>query len=285
MSNGIARRQNEDKSIAKLAAQRQLYSNAKKISICKAAFSVWIPFVLAIVLSFVNKESKCQYIVHVLSILSLVVAFFVKNKIKECKNLAALIQQQFDIYVYNMPWDDRIFGENKELCYEIGCYSKKILNDSVERAKLINWYVPSVDEHSINQAIQECQRENYCWDVALRKKFKGFCLLWIAVFIIIVFGLGCYKGEDVVQLIARLAFILPMIEWLLNTIEQLNEDIENLKEIDSMLNRPSTNSMEDLQDIQKKIFDHRKGCYTIPNCVYNIFKDNDEDNAHRALRN
>ena len=77
-----------------------------------------------------------------------------------------------------------------------------------------------------------------------------------------------------------LGFPTKTLRW-----QQLNEDIENLKEIDSMLNRPSTNSMEDLQDIQKKIFDHRKGCYTIPNCVYNIFKDNDEDNAHRALRN
>lgn len=43
-------------------------------------------------------------------------------------------------------------------------------------------------------------------------------------------------------------------------------------------------TMENLQDIQKEIFQHRKGCYTIPECIYNIFKDNDEDKAYREAR-
>ena len=41
-------------------------------------------------------------------------------------------------------------------------------------------------------------------------------------------------------------------------------------------------SMEDLQDIQKLIFIHRKDCFAIPNFFYKHFKDNDEDKAHRA---
>lgn len=43
-------------------------------------------------------------------------------------------------------------------------------------------------------------------------------------------------------------------------------------------------TMEDLQDIQKVIFQHRKGCYAIPEIIYNIFKDNDEDRAYREAR-
>ena len=39
--------------------------------------------------------------------------------------------------------------------------------------------------------------------------------------------------------------------------------------------------MEDLQDIQRVIFQHRKDCYVIPEFIYNIFKDNDEDRAYR----
>ena len=48
MSNGIATRQNEDNSIAMLAAQRQLYRDAKKFNTVLVALSVWIPFALSV---------------------------------------------------------------------------------------------------------------------------------------------------------------------------------------------------------------------------------------------
>ena len=43
MSNGIRLRQNEEHSIEMLAAQRQLYSNAKRYDWLSTALSVWIP--------------------------------------------------------------------------------------------------------------------------------------------------------------------------------------------------------------------------------------------------
>ena len=50
------------------------------------------------------------------------------------------------------------------------------------------------------------------------------------------------------------------------------------------INNNEMKTMDDLQDIQKVIFQHRKGCYAIPECIYNICKDNDEDRAYRAAR-
>ena len=41
--------------------------------------------------------------------------------------------------------------------------------------------------------------------------------------------------------------------------------------------------MDELQDIQRTIFEHRKECYAIPNFIYQIFKDNDEDTAQRVI--
>ena len=66
--------------------------------------------------------------------------------------------------------------------------------------------------------------------------------------------------------------------------KKLNKDISRLQELDSDINNNETKTMEDLQDIQKVIFQHRKGCYAIPECIYNIFKDNDEDIAYREAR-
>lgn len=88
--------------------------------------------------------------------------------------------------------------------------------------------------------------------------------------------------RDTVKLLWRFAFVAPMLEWLLSTISQLNEDINDLQELDESINSDELKSMEDLQDIQKLIFEHRKNCFAIPNFFYKLFKDNDEDRAHRT---
>ena len=93
MSNGIATRQNEDNSIAMLAAQRQLYRDAKKFNTVLVALSVWIPFALSVIILLIpeNKEWKC--ISYILSIVSMIFSFVIDRCIEEKKQLAAFIQQ------------------------------------------------------------------------------------------------------------------------------------------------------------------------------------------------
>ena len=102
MSNGIATRQNEDNSIAMLAAQRQLYRDAKKFNTVLVALSVWIPFALSVIILLIpeNKEWKC--ISYILSIVSMIFSFVIDRCIEEKKQLAAFIQQKFDVYVYKI---------------------------------------------------------------------------------------------------------------------------------------------------------------------------------------
>ena len=109
MSNGIAMRQNEDNSIAMLAAQRQLYRDAKKYNTVAVALSVWIPFALAVILLFIPENTEWRYASYILSIVSMVFSFVIDKYIEKKKQLAAFIQQKFDVYVYEIPWDKRIF--------------------------------------------------------------------------------------------------------------------------------------------------------------------------------
>lgn len=252
MSNGIATRQNEDNSIAMLAAQRQLYRDAKKFNTVLVALSVWIPFALSVIILLIpeNKEWKC--ISYILSIVSMIFSFVIDRCIEEKKQLAAFIQQKFDVYVYTMPWDKRIFGKDKNIDHEIATYSKKILKNLQEKNKLKDWYTPGVDEKDILDGI---------------------------------LAMGLWKNEEITELLCRLAFVIPMIKWLLlDTVKKLNKDISILQELDGDINNNEMKTMEDLQDIQKVIFQHRKGCYAIPEIIYNIFKDNDEDRAYREAR-
>lgn len=72
----------------------------------------------------------------------------------------------------------------------------------------------------------------------------------IVVLSIAVFMMGLFKNESVAQLLRRFAFIVPMVEWLLNTVKQINKDIAFLKELDYIINDDKSKTMDDLQDIQ-----------------------------------
>ena len=284
MSNKIVTRQNEDNSIAMLAAQRQLYRDAKKFNAVSVALSVWIPFVLAVILLFLPGNTKLRYISYILSIVSMIFGFVIDKYIEGKKQLAAFIQQKFDVYVYNMPWDNRIFGKNKNINHEISTHSKKILSNPQEKKKLKDWYTIGIGEKNTIDEILACQRENLYWDVGLRKRYKVISGGLIIVLFSVILGIGLWRNERIIELLWRAAFIVPMLKWLLDTIRKLNNDISTLQELDVDINNNEIHTMEDLQDIQKMIFQHRKECYTIPDCIYNIFKDNDEDRAYREAR-
>lgn len=282
VDNGIRSRQNEEHSIEMLAAQRKLYSDAKTANWISTALSVWIPFGLSILLAFVPQDSPLESISYIVSIAGMIASFVVDGYIKKRKELAASIQQKFDIYVYQMPWNERIFGRDKNLNHAIAEHSKSIMSNENEKKALYDWYAPVVNGKPINEGILACQRENQWWDVGIRMRYRSACCIVIIVMTVIVFGMGLVRNEEAVKLLWRFAFIVPMLQWLIDAIKQLNEDIDSLNETDEMINEGTLKSMDDLQDIQAKIYEHRKGCFAIPNFFYDFFKDNDEDNAHRA---
>lgn len=136
----------------------------------------------------------------------------------------------------------------------------------------------------LEKGILMCQKENYNWDVGLRKRFRLGSLIVITVLIISIFSIGIIKNESVAMLLCRFAFIVPMLQWLFDTVKQINKDIKNLNELSELTDSSGLKSMVELQEIQSKIYMHRKSCYAIPNKIYEIFKDNDEDVAHQTAR-
>ena len=281
MSNGINQRQNEEKCVAMLAAQRQLYNDAKKLDWTSTVLSVLIPFLLSCILLFVSKDSPVGVISYIVSIVSMIFSFCVSGHIKNEKRTAAFIQQKFDTYVYTMPWNRRIFGDDKNVSSEIAQYSEKILSNNAEKEKLKNWYTVEADRKPLNEGILVCQRENFTWDAGLRKRFRRLSIGVVVLLSGAVLIMGVILNESVIELLCRIAFWAPMLQWLFETVKMLNDDLENLNELDVAINSKEEKSMEDLQDIQKLIYEHRKGCLTIPNFFYGYFKDNDEDRAHR----
>lgn len=281
MSNGIQNRQNEENSLSMLAAQRQLYSEAKRAENIVILFSVFLPFLCACIQVFVKDNTTLNTIVYIFPIVSMVIGIILEKYIEKEKELAAFIQQKFDTYIYQMPWDKRLFGADKNVNSIIADKSRKHFSKQGAKDKLKDWYTPTVDAFPVEKGILECQKENFWWDVGLRKRYKLASTILIVALSIIILGTGIVQNEQFSILALRMAFIFPLCQWLHEIIKTLGADIRRLERLDEELSVPGEKSMDELQDIQKDIFIHRKSCGSIPNFFYQIFKDNDEDKANR----
>ena len=88
MSNGIKARQNEDKCIAMLAAQRQLYNDAKKMNLVLILISIILPFILSFI-SLFTQDTYVDNSSYIVAIAALILSFIMDKYIDKQKELAA----------------------------------------------------------------------------------------------------------------------------------------------------------------------------------------------------
>lgn len=247
---------------------------------------VILPFILAVLQTICKDVEIIKALSYVLCICGMVIAIFLDNGISKKKKIAAEIQQNFDLYVYQMPWDENLFGKQRSVIYIVAKKSKVLLEKRGERKKLQGWYVcgAAADSVEIEKGILMCQKENFYWDVNLRKRYKLACISLFTSIILIIIGIGIWEKEFLITFLYRIVFIAPLVRWMIGTIKQLSNDINNLKELDESINSVGQKDMKNLLEIQAKLYNHRKNCFSIPNFFYKSQKDNDEDVAHRAAQ-
>lgn len=274
MSNGIRARQNEKSSIAMLAAQRQMYSEVGKLDTFSVILSVILPLVLAAVQEVGLSWNWIRFLSYGLTIAMLFLSLFISNESDKKKDIAASIQLQFDTYVFNMPWDKKLFGDKKELTCYIADKSKIVLDSRKYRNELSDWYSPAADALPLNKGIKACQRENFHWDAGLRKRYRLTVILIITLLVVLVFFVGFIKNEPFQDLMPRIIFIIPMIRWLITIVGGIKKDLARLNEIDALFGK-AKNHMSNLQQIEKELTAHRKNAIKIPNWFYKVFRNND----------
>ena len=311
MSNGIAKRQNEELNIVKLAAQRQLYSEVSNLELFIVLFTVIIPAYLALLLYFIRRAenldisswldlivdkipfSFCPDVSNIttvitaiacgLSIFALIFENEINNSKKEKKILAATIQQEFDVVVYSMKWDKKLFGKQKDLTSEIADASQKIMNNEREKELLCNWYPMKVDELSLEDGILACQKLNISWDTKLRKRYK-FCLR--AIFgSIIVFQCIMYINDPLYDFLC--SGLLPMLStlmWIKGTIGNITNDLKLVESISTSVSSVKKKTKDELAFIQRDIFDYRKSQTKIPDWFYKLYKNKDEVREQTAVQ-
>jgi hypothetical protein len=274
MSNGIQKRQNEENSLLELAAQRQIYREAKQINKIIFACSVIIPFGLSIISLFINEVNWRLY-TKIISFVSWCLALFLGMNVKKVKSTAAMIQQQFDVYVFSMNWDEKLFRKNKNLDDIISIKAQKLLKKkSIDEEKLRDWYRKEVDQLPLEKAIKLCQEENVNWDASLRKVYSIASLVIVIILLIIIGLIGKFSNE---VLYTILAYGVPIIQWEIKTLAEIKLDIERLNKLSDDIKSSDKSDMKLLMEIQRDIYEHRKNCYLIGDVVNNFLKSRLEE--------
>ena len=276
----IQEKQNRPESIAKLAAQRQLYGSAKRTRYLALALIVVVS-ILGIIASFVDSQRIQQYIPLVALISWFIDEQVLKRRERSLKLEAATIQEDFDCLVLCLPWPGYkgLQHPAKERVRQLANKAKR-KSDGLEEFR--DWYSSDgTSEDSIHSKIS-CQSENVWWDANLRRKWTFFLTVVFWIIVILTIGLAIMTGLTVAKLVAIIASNVRVLAWGLTEFEEQNETIQRIEGIHRHLSNLSNRnnlSLGDIRSVQDEIFEHRRTGPLVPDFFYSWNRDDQESEA------
>lgn len=288
--NRISQEQNSLNQLEKLAAQRQLYSNAKTIQNISILTSVPLVIFWSICVAIF---SKIEVYAALWGIAVTILEVIVLNPfVKSLQEKAALIQQMFDCDVLELNWSNLNCGSRVEPETIIDAavkYRKKNLNYS----SLENWYPISTGQLPIHQARIICQRSNVWWDAQLRLRYSRWVLFVLLIMTMFVFLLGLIGGLTLEKFV--FAVLAPLTPTFVFGLRQYTENKEAASKLDRL--REAAESIWDTvinnritpQDLEKEsyvlqtqIYDNRRRNPLIPDWIYSQLKRKIEEQMNKG---
>lgn len=280
--NNISKLQNDEKYLDCLASQRQIYSDAKVVSLAKVALNIPVPLTLSVVA--ICFSSFKVYSAFLGTVIVLASNTWLRSWEESLKEKAAKIQERFDCDVLGIDWHEPKVGKSpdpEDVVMNSLRYKKRFSYET-----LLNWY-PMVDGIKIEFARLICQRSNCRWDSNIRRqsalilKFIGYGL----IFLIIPIGFFLKMGlvEFHLSLIAPLT---PLAIFAFDTARQLDKSADKLDRLkvhsydlwNQALNRKKTDLelAQESRFLQDELFDHRRNSPLIPDLIYHFFRNKNE---------
>lgn len=287
--NEITFQQNTQKQLERLAAQRELYSSAKKWHGFQIMLTVLFPVILATMAFLMNSFAIISAIFGVASFMidiSLIEPIIKKKKIK-----AAKIQEMFDCDVLQLP-KSPLKTVDDIAVEEVLLYYNAHIKIATNVEKIKDWYSAKVSQLPLRVARILCQRTNCWWDSKLRERYSAF----LKVISIIVFStiliVGYISNLSLIEITLIAGGLVPFFQFC---IKQCNENLDaanRLTELvvysrqiwnDALENKYSDEVFEtNSRRLQDEIFDHRSKSPLILDLYYNVFRDSDEALMNRS---
>jgi len=209
MDNGITSRQNSPENIRLLAAQRSLYSRAKRLAAVQAFLAGLTPVVGAIAVALQPDVDVWA------AFTGIVVAFgdavWLDPRQARLRKLAANVQEEFDCNVLQLPWNNALAGRHPE---PEDIHEAATGHKPSSAAPLKDWYPRSVSALPVFQGRLICQRTNCWWDSKLRQRYTNWIVGTVSVLSVCVFAIGLLNGMSLQKLVlAVMAPLLPAALW------------------------------------------------------------------------
>jgi len=286
-------RQNSELNLKRLAAYRQLYSEAKNMTYIQFCLVGLAVVVLAIIGNAVSSEYGV-YIGFLTFLCIFLNEIFLTKRIESRRLTAAIIQEKFDCDVLQIP-PNTIKHDYGNMLETIQERSNKYLAKHNNFDLLMNWYPKfSTADSNLNRII--CQNTNCWWDQKLRKKYSGFLISMVITIFVLLFLLSIYKGITLGGFMQSVIFPIAPVGFFVYRIDRDNKKtIRNLNDlkikIDAIIvklkERESYSDekiMNDIRNLQDTIFDNRANSPQIPDRFYFKYRDQCEETAQEITK-
>ena len=219
MDNGIISRQNSAENIRLLAAQRSLYSRAKKLAAIQAFVAGLTPVVGAIAVAVSPGVDVWAAFVGIL--VAFVDTAWLDPRQGKLRNLAANVQEEFDCDVLELPWNEPLAGRRpspEDIHEAAGKHTAS------SAAPLENWYPGAVAALPLHEGRLVCQRTNCWWDSKLRQRYSNWIIGALSVLSICVLVIGLLNGISLQKFVlAVMAPLLPAALWAVREWHRQND--------------------------------------------------------------
>ena len=288
MKNDIPIKQNEPLQIERLAAQREIYSVAKRLFLWQVILTVVGTIAVTLLVKW-KTELQCYAAVYAVAV-ALLNELVISQRIRYLKGLAARTQELFDVDVLSLSWNSALVG-SKPGVEDVVRYSSAHKRRHGDNNKLQDWYHPSIGSMDLCVARLICQRSSASYDEALRQRY--IVLLWWACCTTM---LGCTLVAMWGDLSLRqflLGMVVPSFPAFLFFVREITAQQTARKGLERLTgslkaawdcvlagNSTEHDLTEEARQLQVGMFLFRSTCPLVPDWLYQRLRPHEE--AHTA---
>lgn len=231
MGHSINRVQNDESSINRLAAQRRVYSSAKRMRIAQLCVSYGLVAAGSLVATFVTFFAQARgagptWIVGACGIAAMLGGLALRCAATNRINTAATIQEMFDCDVLKLPWNRHLAGEQVD-AEVIARKAADFRRRGGDVAALQDWYSGRFDDVPLPIARVICQRQNITWDRRLRQAYIAI-VTWGGVIVLsLLVVLGLVRGITLSSFLVGM--LLPAAPVLMFMLQEIVENRQQIK--------------------------------------------------------
>lgn len=249
-----------------LAAQREMYSTAKRYCLANAIVCFAVPLCVTLIQLAIAIPSGMLIVVWLLTMAAgLALPDLSAGLVKK----AAQAQQAFDSKVFGVPFENAGSGRG-DVARHADRYYARCERKGMDPG-LDDWYSADLSGLEAGEAIARCQRQNVEWTRRLLCRSIGGEVVTAVAFGALLGLLIACLGADPLSL----TFLLSIAEWV---IQRVARCLSALRKVDNLSVSMSfdLSSEENVRRAQGAIYDYRSSSYIVSDFAYRLFKERDD---------